>query len=270
MISTKAGWGMWAGPYGDWGSRKYLLASLDQSLKRMGLEYVDIFYSHRPDPKTPLEETMAALAIRRCAPARRSTPASPTTTRSRPPRAARSCALGTPCLIHQPKYSMFARWIEGGLLERRATEGIGGIAFRPLAQGLLTEGTSRHPRRFARQPACGLSQSPRDERGSLCPDRALSMWPASAANPWRRWRSPGCCGHPHHQRPDRRQQRGAGGAERRCAGEPGLHWRGVGPDRRNRRVRLASGLWAFKWGNREWGSAPILRRCLRLRRIGLY
>jgi L-glyceraldehyde 3-phosphate reductase len=138
IISTKAGYGMWAGPYGEWGSRKYLLASLDQSLKRMGLEYVDIFYSHRPDPETPLEETMMALdhAVR----SGRALYAG--ISNYSPEMTAQAAAilrdLGTPCLIHQPSYSMFNRWIEDGLLDVLATEGIGCIVFSPLAQGLLT------------------------------------------------------------------------------------------------------------------------------------
>jgi L-glyceraldehyde 3-phosphate reductase len=138
IISTKAGYGMWPGPYGDWGSRKYLLASLDQSLKRMGLEYVDIFYAHRPDPQTPLEETMGALdqAVR----SGKALYAG--VSNYDPERTARAAAilrgLGTPCLIHQMKYSMFQRTAEGGLFGTLATEGIGGIAFCPLAQGLLT------------------------------------------------------------------------------------------------------------------------------------
>ncbi|HXN48408.1 MAG TPA: L-glyceraldehyde 3-phosphate reductase [Bryobacteraceae bacterium] len=138
IISTKAGYGMWPGPYGDWGSRKYLLASLDQSLKRMGLEYVDIFYAHRPDPQTPLEETMGALdqAVR----SGKALYAG--VSNYDPERTARAAAilrkLGTPCLIHQMKYSMFQRTAEEGLFSTLATEGIGGIAFCPLAQGLLT------------------------------------------------------------------------------------------------------------------------------------
>jgi L-glyceraldehyde 3-phosphate reductase len=139
IISSKAGWGMWPGPYGDWGSRKYLLASLDQSLKRMGLEYVDIFYSHRPDPETPIEETMGALdqAVR----SGRALYAGISSYDAEQTKVAAKILreLGTPCLIHQPKYSMFDRWIEGGLLDVLGNEGIGGIAFCPLAQGLLTD-----------------------------------------------------------------------------------------------------------------------------------
>lgn len=139
VISTKAGYGMWPGPYGDFGSRKYLIASLDQSLKRMGLEYVDIFYHHRPDPDTPLDETMGALEQ-----VVRSGKALYAGISSYRPDQTRCAAktlreLGTPCLIHQPSYSMFDRWIEGGLLEVLDDEGIGCIVFCPLAQGLLTD-----------------------------------------------------------------------------------------------------------------------------------
>src|ERR1700683_948987 len=138
IVSTKAGYDQWAGPYGEWGSRKYLLASLDQSLGRMGLDYVDIFYSHRYDPNTPLEETMAALDT-----AVRSGRALYVGISSYGPQKTREAAgilraLGTPCLIHQPSYSMLNRWVEHGLLEVLEQEGIGCIAFSPLAQGLLT------------------------------------------------------------------------------------------------------------------------------------
>ena len=138
IISTKAGYDMWPGPYGDHGSRKYLLASLDQSLGRMGLDYVDIFYSHRFDPATPLEETMGALhtAVRsgRALYAGISSYSAERTAEA----AAIMNRLGTPLLIHQPSYSMLNRWIEGGLLEILGREGIGCIAFSPLAQGVLT------------------------------------------------------------------------------------------------------------------------------------
>jgi L-glyceraldehyde 3-phosphate reductase len=139
VVSTKAGWQMWPGPYGDWGSRKYLLASLDQSLKRMRLDYVDIFYSHRPDPETPVEETISALDQ-----AVRSGKALYAGISSYDATQTKTAAgilrrLGTPCLIHQPKYSMFERNIEGGLLDVLGNEGIGCIAFCPLAQGLLTD-----------------------------------------------------------------------------------------------------------------------------------
>ncbi len=139
IISTKAGYLMWPGPYGTLGSRKYVLASLDQSLKRMGLDYVDIFYSHRFDPDTPLEETMGALdsAVRqgKALYAGISSYSAQKTAEA----AAILRSLGTPCLIHQPSYSMLNRWIEGGLLDVLGQEGIGCIAFSPLAQGLLTD-----------------------------------------------------------------------------------------------------------------------------------
>ncbi len=139
VISTKAGYRMWPGPYGEWGSRKYLLSSLDQSLKRMGLDYVDIFYSHRFDPDTPLEETMGALdAAVRQGKALYVGISSYNSARTR--EAARILrTLGTPCVIHQPSYSMINRWVEeDGLLDILEEEGIGSIAFTPLAQGMLT------------------------------------------------------------------------------------------------------------------------------------
>jgi L-glyceraldehyde 3-phosphate reductase len=138
IISTKAGYYMWPGPYGEWGSKKYLVASLDQSLKRMGLDYVDIFYHHRPDPNTPLEETMAALDL-----IVRQGKALYVGISNYPAEEAAKAIkllqqLGTPCLIHQPKYSMFERWVEGGLLNLLEKEGVGCLPFSPLAQGLLT------------------------------------------------------------------------------------------------------------------------------------
>ena len=139
LISTKAGYDMWPGPYGEWGSRKYLLASLDQSLARMGIDYVDIFYSHRVDPRTPLEETMGALdsAVRQ-GKALYVGISSYSGKRTRQ-AAAILRGLGTPLLIHQPSYSMLNRWIEEDLLDALAEERIGAIAFSPLAQGLLTD-----------------------------------------------------------------------------------------------------------------------------------
>jgi L-glyceraldehyde 3-phosphate reductase len=139
VVSTKAGWDMWPGPYGEWGSRKYLLASLDQSLRRMGLEYVDIFYSHRFDPDTPLEETLGALdAAVRQGKALYVGISSYSAERTR--EAARILrALGTPLLIHQPSYSLLNRWIEDGLLDVLGAEGVGCIVFSPLAQGVLTD-----------------------------------------------------------------------------------------------------------------------------------
>jgi L-glyceraldehyde 3-phosphate reductase len=139
VISSKAGYDMWKGPYGEWGSRKYLLASLDQSLKRMGLDYVDIFYSHRFDPETPLEETMGALdhAVR----SGRALYAGISSYNSQRTREAAAILkqLGTPCLIHQPSYSMLNRWVEDdGLLDTLEGLGVGSIVFSPLAQGMLT------------------------------------------------------------------------------------------------------------------------------------
>jgi len=138
IISSKAGWKMWEGPYGDWGSKKYLVASLDQSLKRMGLEYVDIFYHHRPDPETPLEETMTALDL-----VVRQGKALYVGISSYQPHEAKKAIeilrqLGTPCLIVQPRYSMFDRWVEDGLLDILEQEKVGCITFSSLAQGLLT------------------------------------------------------------------------------------------------------------------------------------
>src|ERR1700735_5312333 len=138
IISTKAGYDMWPGPYGDHGSRKYLLASLDQSLSRMGLEYVDIFYSHRSDPDTPLEETLGALdtAVRS---GKALYAGISSYSAERTAQAARILhGMGTPLTIHQPSYSMLNRWIEGGLLDVLGEQGIGCIAFSPLAQGVLT------------------------------------------------------------------------------------------------------------------------------------
>ena len=139
FISTKAGYDNWEGPYGDWGSRKYLLASLDQSLKRMGLDYVDVFYHHRPDPETPLEETMGALSdivhqgkalyVGISNYSAEETEAAVRILREN----------GTPCLIHQPRYNMFERWVEDGLLDVLSREGVGCIAYSPLAQGALTD-----------------------------------------------------------------------------------------------------------------------------------
>jgi L-glyceraldehyde 3-phosphate reductase len=138
IISTKAGWGMWPGPYGDLGSKKYLVASLDQSLKRMGLDYVDIFYHHRPDPDTPLEETMGALDLivrqgKALYVGISSYNAEDTLKASKILK-----ELGTPCLIHQPRYNMLDRWVEDGLLDVVENEGIGLIPFSPLEQGILT------------------------------------------------------------------------------------------------------------------------------------
>jgi L-glyceraldehyde 3-phosphate reductase len=139
IISSKAGYTMWDGPYGDWGSKKYLVASLDQSLKRIGVDYVDIFYHHRPDPDTPLEETMSALDLI----VRQGKALYVGLSNYKAEQADKAISilkkLGTPCLIHQPKYSMFERWVEGGLLDVLEKDGVGCIPFSPLAQGLLTD-----------------------------------------------------------------------------------------------------------------------------------
>ena len=139
IISSKAGYRMWDGPYGEWGSKKYLISSLDQSLRRMGIDYVDIFYHHRPDPETPLEETMSALDLI----VRQGKALYVGISNYKPEEAAKGMRilreLGTPCLIHQPRYSMFERWVEDGLLALLEQEGVGCIPFSPLAQGLLTD-----------------------------------------------------------------------------------------------------------------------------------
>ena len=138
IISTKAGYGMWPGPYGDLGSKKYLVASLDQSLQRMGLDYVDIFYHHRPDSETPLEETMGTLDLM----VKQGKALYVGISNYRPKEAAKAFKilkdLGTPCLIHQPNYNLFDRWIEDGLLDLLKNSGVGAICFSPLAQGMLT------------------------------------------------------------------------------------------------------------------------------------
>ncbi|GGZ31278.1 glyceraldehyde 3-phosphate reductase [Echinicola pacifica] len=139
VISSKAGYYMWEGPYGEWGSKKYLVSSLDQSLQRMGLDYVDIFYHHRPDPDTPLEETMATLDLL----VRQGKALYVGISNYQAEEAAQAIQilkdLGTPCLIHQPKYSMFERWVESGLMDLLGNKGVGCIPFSPLAQGLLTD-----------------------------------------------------------------------------------------------------------------------------------
>lgn len=139
IISSKAGYTMWKGPYGDWGSKKYLVASLDQSLRRMKLDYVDIFYHHRPDPETPLEETMGALDL--IVRQGKALYVGISNYSAEQTRKATELLenLGTPCIIHQPKYSMFERWVEGGLLDVLAEKGVGCIPFSPLAQGMLTD-----------------------------------------------------------------------------------------------------------------------------------
>ena len=194
IISTKAGYDMWPGPYGEWGSRKYLLGSLDQSLQRMRLEYVDIFYSHRFDPDTPLEETMTALDT-----AVRSGKARYVGISSYGPRRTEEAAqllrdLGTPLLIHQPSYSMFNRWIEDELLDVLDREGVGSIVFSPLAQGMLTEQVPRRdPRGLARAPRQLLLVRAADRREPAARPLAQRDRPAPGSDASRRWRSPGLC-----------------------------------------------------------------------------
>jgi L-glyceraldehyde 3-phosphate reductase len=174
VISTKAGYDMWPGPYGEWGSRKYLLASLDQSLSRMGIDYVDIFYSHRFDPDTPLEETMGALdtAVRQGKALYAGISSySPQRTRE---AASILAALGTPLLIHQPSYSMLNRWIEQGLLDTLADVGAGCIVFSPLAQGLLTDRYLDGVPEGSRASAHGSLQSGMLSETNLTKVRALN------------------------------------------------------------------------------------------------
>ena len=196
IISTKAGYNMWPGPYGEWGSRKYLLASLDQSLKRMGLDYVDIFYSHRFDPDTPLEETMGALdsAVRQ---GKALYVGISSYSSERTHEAAQILKrLGTPAIIHQPSYSILNRWTEEDqLLDALEEEGMGCISFSPLAQGLLTDkylkGVPAGSRAASGSPivAAGI---PEQGESRLRYARSTGS-PRSAARRWRRWRSPGCC-----------------------------------------------------------------------------
>ena len=185
---------MWPGPYGEWGSRKYLLASLDQSLRRLGLEYVDIFYSHRFDPETPLEETMGALDT-----AVRQGKALYAGISSYSPGRTREAAeildrLGTPLLIHQPSYSLLNRWIEGGLLDTLGELGVGCIGFSPLAQGLLTDRYANgipEDSRIARE--LSLTRGPADRPDAGEGPRPRRDRRRRAASRSRRWRSRGRC-----------------------------------------------------------------------------
>ena len=238
IISTKAGYDMWPGPYGEWGSRKYLLASLDQSLARMGLDYVDIFYSHRFDPDTPLEETMGALdhAVRsgRALYAGISSYSAEQTAEA----AAILRRLGTPLLIHQPSYSLLNRWVEQGqpnLLETLSAEGIGCIAFSPLAQGMLTD-----------RYLDGIPSDSRAARGtSLSPDLLTedTMRHIRASERARGQARPesGSAGHRLGATPrtgdlclDRRQRRRATRGQRRGRRQPRVHRRRTGRDRPGR------------------------------------
>jgi len=173
VISTKAGYLMWPGPYGEWGSRKYLLASLDQSLRRMGLDYVDIFYHHRPDPDTPLEESMGALdaAVRQGKALYAGISNYPADLARRAAQALRQ--MGTPFVLHQPRYSMLDRWVEDGLLATAEEEGFGIIAFSPLAQGVLTN-----------KYASGVPANSRAGKGG--PFLSASRFPAAAVDAARR------------------------------------------------------------------------------------
>ena len=192
MISTKAGYDMWPGPYGEWGSRKYLLASLDQSLRRMGLDYVDIFYSHRFDPETPLEETMGALDS-----AVRQGKALYVGISSYSAEKTREAAailrdLGTPLLIHQPSYSMLNRWIEDGLLDALGELGVGCIAFSPLAQGMLTDKyLRRHPGGLACDRELNALAQTAERRDAREGDRPQRDRRPTRPDHWRRWHSRG-------------------------------------------------------------------------------
>ena len=194
IISTKAGYDMWPGPYGNWGSRKYLLASLDQSLRRMGLEYVDIFYSHRPDPETPLEETMMALdqAVRS---GKALYAGISNYDAERTAKAAEILRrLGTPCLIHQMKYSMFVRWSEEGLLRRTEDRRHRRHCLQSAGAGPVDGSLpQRHSRRLARVQTPGFLKANEVDEAHVSKARKLQEWPASAANRWRRWRWHGCC-----------------------------------------------------------------------------
>ncbi len=238
IISTKAGYDMWPGPYGDHGSRKYLLASLDQSLGRMGLDYVDIFYSHRFDPETPLEETMGALhaAVRsgRALYAGISSYSAERTAEA----AAIMNRLGTPLLIHQPSYSMINRWIEGGLLEVLEREGIGCIAFSPLAQGMLTGkylGGVPADSRAAQHGSLTSDQLSEETLGHVraLAEIAAPAWPDAGAD----GDLVGAAGQAGHFGADRRQQRGSARGEPGRRAEDRVHRRGTGRDRPPRRGR---------------------------------
>lgn len=175
IISSKAGYDMWPGPYGDFGSKKYLVASLDQSLKRMGLDYVDIFYHHRPDPETPLEETMRTLDlfVRQGKALYVGISNYPAAEASRAIKILND--LGTPCLIHQPKYSMLERWVEGGLMDLLEQEGVGCIPFSPLAQGLLTNKYLNNiPEDSRAAKSTGHLQESQVTEGTLTQVRALN------------------------------------------------------------------------------------------------
>ena len=193
LISTKAGWDMWPGPYGDLGSRKYLLASLDQSLRRLGLDYVDIFYHHHFDPDTPLEESLGALQSAVTSGKALYVGVSSYSDQRTAEAVAILRDLGIPLLINQPSYSMFNRWIEDGLLDVLDAEGVGCIAFSVLAQGLLTDRYLKGiPRgsRAARKRSLSTGML-NDENSAGC--ERSTTWPNAEASLWRRWRSRGPC-----------------------------------------------------------------------------
>jgi L-glyceraldehyde 3-phosphate reductase len=231
IITTKAGYYMWPGPYGEWGSRKNLLASLDQSLKRMGLPYVDIFYHHRPDPETPLEETMGALVH-----AVRSGKALYIGLSNYPPdetlRAVKILrAFGTRCLIHQPRYSMLDRWVEPQLLTTLELEGIGCAVFSPLAKGVFRPLFQRHPRRFACgtrreiSPPGGYHRYGFGENKKAQRPRALAR-PDARAN----GAGVGVAQPDRNERAHRREQSSAGGRLRGRREESEFHRRRIGAD----------------------------------------
>ena len=246
VISTKAGYDMWPGPYGEWGSRKYLLASLDQSLARMGLDYVDLFYSHRVDPETPLEETLGALdtAVRQ-GKALYAGISSYSAEKTRE-AAAIMRSLGTPIVIHQPSYSMLNRWIEPELLDMLEAEGIGCIGFSPLAQGILTDRyLDGIPQRLSRghegQRALAEPADRRDPREGASPERDRSRSGADAGSARARLDAP--------RRPDdldarRREQRRAARGERRARSSSSTSPRRSSPRSTGMRPRASINLWA--------------------------
>jgi len=234
IISTKAGYLMWPGPYGEWGSRKYLVASLDQSLVRMGLAYVDIYYSHRPDPETPLEETMAALdqAVRQ------GKALYAGISNYKVPEAKHAIAilrqLGTPCLIHQPSYSMLNRWVEEGLLDLLEAEGVGSIAFSSLARGPAhRQVPGRNTRRFTGGRTEHVSHPGGDhvagEEKNQAPERYRGR---PGTEPGADGPRMGAARGPRDLRADRREQAGPDRRLRRRAQEPGLLRGGAFENRR--------------------------------------
>ena len=231
VISTKAGWDMWPGPYGDLGSRKYLLASLDQSLGRMGVDYVDIFYHHHFDPDTPLEESLGALHSAVQQGKALYIGISSYSGRRTEEAIAILSRLGTPLLIHQPSYSMLNRWIEEDLLDVLGTQGVGCIAFSPLAQGLLTDRYLNgvpEGSRASRDGSLSRDDAQRRQPGPrACPARHRAT---TRADPWPRWPSPGCCAtRACHVGFDRGEQRHPARAERRGARPPRLSPRTSSP-----------------------------------------